>query len=138
MNFDKLRILQASLTVFNQKLQAYHWNLYGSHFFQWHKQLEKLIKQVRDYTDDVAEKIRMNGKFSISSLEKALEISLIKEEKEDVSFDINHVSKSVVNDIEILLKHIELVSWNFTEQPLIDEVILGLDKAKWQFGVAIE
>lgn len=130
----KLKILQASLQVFYQKLNNIHWNSIGLEFFEIHEQTEKLANEIHDLIDGVAEKIVMNDDFALGSFEEILKISKIKEIN-GKHFDYLESSKIISQDLKSLIKITNDVKASPTIQPLLDEIFMVCDKYQWQFGV---
>lgn len=62
------------------KSHAFHWNVKGPDFVQYHDYLGDFYESVFDQTDTIAEKIRMLGAFAPTSLGRMLELSDIQEE----------------------------------------------------------
>lgn len=62
------------------KSHAFHWNVRGPDFVQYHDYLGDFYESVFDQTDDIAEKIRMLGAFAPTSLGRMLELADIQEE----------------------------------------------------------
>jgi starvation-inducible DNA-binding protein len=57
------------------KIHTFHWNIEGSNFVQYHEFLGDLYESVFDQTDTIAEKIRMLGAYTPTSLPRMLELS---------------------------------------------------------------
>ena len=62
------------------KSHAFHWNVEGPDFVQYHGFLGDFYDSVFDQTDDIAEHIRQLGAFAPTSLGRMLELSDIEEE----------------------------------------------------------
>jgi starvation-inducible DNA-binding protein len=52
------RIAFASEFSFYMKTHAFHWNVEGRDFFEYHKLFETIYQEVLDHIDDFAEKLR--------------------------------------------------------------------------------
>ena len=57
------------------KSHAYHWNVEGVDFVQYHTYLGDFYTQVFNNTDFIAEKIRMLGAYAPTTLPRMLELS---------------------------------------------------------------
>ena len=55
----KLNTFLSDLAVFYRKLQNYHWNIKGEHFFTLHEKLENYYDEINEQIDIVAEHILM-------------------------------------------------------------------------------
>lgn len=129
-----LKVLQASLQVFYQKLNNIHWNVKGLEFFEIHEQTDKLYHEMIELIDGVAEKIVMNDGIALGSFKEILEISKINE-IESKHFDYLEASKIIEQDLKTLIDVTNSVETSPTIQPLLDEIYMVCDKYKWQFGV---
>lgn len=78
-----VRLLQpvlANLSVIYTKTRNYHWNLTGPRFHTLHLFLEEQYKALGEAADEVAERIRSIGGFSIGTLQEFIDNSVLKEE----------------------------------------------------------
>ena len=62
------------------KSHAYHWNIEGADFVQYHTYLGDFYDQVFDNTDTIAEKLRMLGAYAPVSLTRIHELSDVEED----------------------------------------------------------
>ncbi|WP_033161168.1 Dps family protein [[Mycoplasma] collis] len=136
LEIKKLHKLQATLQMAYHNITNIHWHIEGKRFFEIHKKTDELRSEIIEFIDMVAEKIIMlNGKalVNIKEIEKT---SLIKENSE-----LTFCEKSAKSVVEYLTTVLNLVtnvndkdfSFSLRVQPLIDEIILSIDKWKWQF-----
>jgi starvation-inducible DNA-binding protein len=95
------KICLADTFVMYMRAHAYHWNVVGPNFPQYHKFFGKLYEELHDAIDDLAEQIRTLNSFAPFSLARIRELSTIPEDTKVVSFDdmINNLIKS--NDMVI-------------------------------------
>lgn len=75
-----LNIVLADEYVFLTKLLKYHWNIAGPHFFTLHKLLDVQYREVFDIIDEVAERVRSLGHFSLGTLHEFSSTARIKEQ----------------------------------------------------------
>lgn len=75
-----LQPVLANLSVIYTKTRNYHWNLTGPRFHTLHLFLEEQYKALGEAADEVAERIRSIGGFSIGTLQEFIEHSVLKEE----------------------------------------------------------
>ncbi|VEU59426.1 ferritin-like domain-containing protein [Mesomycoplasma neurolyticum] len=128
-----LETLQSTLQIAYQNISNIHWHISGLHFFTIHKQTDKLRADILEFIDMTAEKLVMLHHNAIVDSKKIEQLSRIKE---DTSLSFKEDSTQlVVNYLEEILKLITSVTFSFsaTVQPMIDEIILSLDKWRWQF-----
>ncbi|GGB12107.1 DNA starvation/stationary phase protection protein [Macrococcus hajekii] len=72
-------------TVLYTKLHNYHWYVKGPTFFALHEKFEELYNQAGTYIDELAERILAIGGHPVATLKEALELSVIKEAKKNLS-----------------------------------------------------
>ena len=80
---EVVKLLQpvlANLSVIYTKTRNYHWNLTGPRFHTLHLFLEEQYKALGEAADEVAERIRSVGGFSIGTLQEFISTSVLKEE----------------------------------------------------------
>ena len=80
---EVVKLLQpvlANLSVLYTKTRNYHWNLTGPRFHTLHLFLEEQYKTLSESADEVAERIRSVGGFSIGTLQEFISTSVLKEE----------------------------------------------------------
>ena len=80
---EVVKLLQpvlANLSVIYTKTRNYHWNLTGPRFHTLHLFLEEQYKALSESADEVAERIRSVGGFSIGTLQEFISTSVLKEE----------------------------------------------------------
>jgi starvation-inducible DNA-binding protein len=82
---NALNMLLCNYQVHYQKLRNYHWNIEGPDFFELHEQFEIEYDLVKARIDEIAERIRVFGKFPISTMQEYLEHSTIKETTQPMS-----------------------------------------------------
>ena len=76
---DQMRIVLANAYLFYYKTHAYHWNIEGSNFPQYHEFLEKIYTTVYEKLDATAEQIRALGGYAPSTLTQILVSSSVHE-----------------------------------------------------------
>ena len=132
-----LNKLLAAYHVHYQKLRNFHWNVVGPDFFDVHEKFEEQYNEVKLNIDDVAERIRIFDKRPISTLSEYLEISEIKEVKEEITS--TQMVREILADFEILLSlMIDVVEaansvGDLGTQDLINGFIKKMEKTHWMF-----
>jgi starvation-inducible DNA-binding protein len=77
---QKAKECLADTFVMYMKSHAYHWNIVGSDFPQYHDFFGKLYEELHDAIDGLAEQIRTLDSFAPASLARIIELSNIKED----------------------------------------------------------
>ena len=98
-----LNTFLSDLAVFYRKLQNYHWNIKGAHFFTLHEKLENYYDEINEQIDIVAEHILMLGYEPLGTMKDYLATSSIKEAKNEKIND-SVVIENLVEDYTILLQ----------------------------------
>jgi len=98
-----LNILLADEFVLYTKLRNYHWNVQGMQFMELHKLFEKQYTELQDIIDDVAERIRQLGHFSLGTLKGFLAVTNLIEKEEDVG-DAKTMIRNLVEDHETIIR----------------------------------
>jgi starvation-inducible DNA-binding protein len=74
---DSLKILLATEFAYYLKAQAFHWNVEGSDFYQYHTFFQAIYEDAYSAVDPTAEYIRALGEYTPGSMERFLELSII-------------------------------------------------------------
>ena len=77
--FKSLSDAQASLFVLFHKTWVYHWNVVGSDFEQLHTLFGEQYTEMFDEIDTFTEHMRYLGMKPVSTLTRAIEVSIIEE-----------------------------------------------------------
>ena len=77
---QQLRVILGTNFGLYFKSHAFHWNIEGPNFAQYHDFLGTFYASVFDQTDFIAEKIRMLGSYAPTSISRMLELADIQEE----------------------------------------------------------
>lgn len=75
---------QASLFVLFHKTSAYHFNVTGSDFYQFHKVFGKQYEEIFEEIDRLSEHMRYLSVNPLSSLSRVLEVSKVEEGKSNI------------------------------------------------------
>lgn len=100
---DKLAHFLSDTFVLYVKTLNFHWNMEGREFYMYHRLLEDQYKELQEATDELAERIRMLGRFTPGSLKNFLELSCLKESKAEKQAE--HMIQELVKDHEELVEH---------------------------------
>lgn len=140
---NELNILLSDLSVFYRKLQNYHWNIRGKNFFVLHGKLEEYYDEVNKQIDEIAEHILILGKQPLGTMKDYLEISSIKEAKNE-KIEEQQVFTNIIKDYETLLQEVTKIKELAEEKniyatsSLIDEYIADYSKKLWMLKQSIE
>jgi starvation-inducible DNA-binding protein len=77
---QQLRVILGTNFGLYFKAHAFHWNIEGPNFAQYHEFLGDFYTSVFGQTDFIAEKIRMLGVYAPTSIARMLELADIQEE----------------------------------------------------------
>lgn len=106
-NIEKdLNVLLSDLNVFYRKLQNYHWNITGEHFFVLHAKLEEYYDEINSQIDEVAEHMLMIGKQPLGTMKDYLEKTTIVEAQNNKVTD-KEVLNNIINDYSTLLQKLQ-------------------------------
>ena len=74
---DSLKTLLATEFAYYLKAHAFHWNVEGSDFYQYHTFFQTIYEDAYSAVDPTAEYIRALGEYTPGSMERILELSVI-------------------------------------------------------------
>ena len=126
----------SDLAVFYRKLQNYHWNIKGPHFFILHEKLENYYDEINEQIDIVAEHILMLGYEPLGTMKDYLATTSIKEAKNEKVND-GVVIENLVEDYTILLQEANKIKKladdkeAYATSTLIDDNISNYMKNLW-------
>lgn len=136
-NIEKdLNVFLSDLNVFYRKLQNYHWNITGEHFFVLHAKLEEYYDEINSQIDEVAEHMLMLGKQPLGTMKDYLEKTTIVEAQNNKVTD-KEVLNNIINDYNTLLQEVtELKSLAeeknlYSTSTLMDDFISNYTKHLW-------
>lgn len=140
---NNLNTFLSDLCVFYRKLQNYHWNIKGKHFFVIHGKLEEYYDEVNEQIDEIAEHILTLEGQPLGTLKDYLNTTKITEaENKKVDFDL--VFNELVKDFSTLLQdaiNIKNSADNAGEHKtsaLMDSIIEDYSKKLWMLNQSME
>lgn len=98
-----LNTLLADEYVLYTKTRNAHWNVTGQNFYELHKFFETQYEVLDIMIDDIAERVRTLGHFSIGSLRDFLSVTHMGEEKDDFN-NSKQIIQTLVNDHETIIR----------------------------------
>lgn len=101
-----VRILNRVLAdeyVLYTKTRGYHWNVVGMQFNDLHKFFESQYTEIEGMIDEVAERARTVGGFSLGSLQEMLDYKTLEEDSTKGT-DSKHMIRSLLSDHESIVR----------------------------------
>jgi len=104
-----LNVLLADESVLYTKTRNYHWNVTAPNFMELHKFMEEQYGELAEAIDEVAERVRQLGHYSLGSLGSFLKATRLTEGQDDSSAlkmiqnlldDHETIIRELRNDIE--------------------------------------
>lgn len=89
--------------VLYTKTRGYHWNVTGVQFNDLHKFFEGQYEELEDIVDDVAERARTVGGYSLGSLQEMIDHKTLEEDTTKGS-DSRHMVRSLLSDHEAIIR----------------------------------
>lgn len=96
---QKAKECLADTFVMYMKAHAYHWNVVGSNFPQYHEFLGNLYEELHNAVDPLAEQIRTLDSFAPFSLSRMIELSSIREDTKVADIENIFANLIIANDI---------------------------------------
>jgi len=96
---QKAKECLADTFVMYMKAHAYHWNVVGSNFPQYHEFLGNLYEELHNAVDPLAEQIRTLDSFAPFSLSRMIELSSIREDTKVADIEDIFANLIIANDI---------------------------------------
>lgn len=133
----------ADLNVFYRKLQNYHWNITGEHFFVLHAKLEEYYDEINEQIDEIAEHVLILGHQPMGTMKGYLETSKIEEAKDEkVKSDV--VLRAVVDGFTLLkdkateIKKIADDNCLYETSSLMDDYMSDYAKKLWMLNQSMQ
>ena len=122
------------------KTRSAHWNVSGAGFFQLRILFDTQYKQLNDISDEIAERVRMLGGFTIGSFEEFLTHTRLDEQPGDVP-DILHLLADHETIIRFLREDVRKCTEEFEDEGTF-ELLVGVmrlhEKMAWVLRSYIE
>lgn len=90
------------------KTKNFHWNVTGSNFNELHSFFQQQYSLLETAVDEIAERIRMLGFYSIGSMDEFLKSATLKENKQVKESD--KMLAELLSDYETSIKYLRIVS----------------------------
>lgn len=113
---DNLKILLGSTFVEYTKIHAFHFNVEGSNFPQYHEFLNTYYSEVYETIDTIGEYIRILDSFAPCGVARMLELSIITDQTKIPRAEL--MFAELLQDTEIMIK---LVKTIFIEASQVQE-----------------
>ena len=140
---EKMNVLLADLNVLYRKVQNYHWNVDGRNFFTIHAKLEEYYNEINEQIDEIAERILSIKARPYATMKKYLEITNIKEAKDEDIIDLDRV-KNLKADFETIIGELKDIKReadkeeDFGTSAMMDELIIGYETKLWMLGAFLK
>jgi len=140
---DLLNTLLADEYVLYTKTRNAHWNVEGPHFFELHKFFESQYEAIDVIIDDVAERVRSLGHFSLGSMKDFLSVTHLSEDSHKFS-DSRKILQTLLSDHEAIIcsirKEVDTVSNDYKDAGTTD-FITGImeqhEKMAWMLRAQV-
>lgn len=133
----------SDLEVMSVKLQNYHWNVQGKHFFVLHEKLEEYYDEIRDQIDEIAEHILTKGAQPLGTMKDFVQNSQIQEAKDEkVKCDI--IYNNVIQDFKTLqqkareIKELADKQTDYETSSMMDDYLCNYAKKLWMLNESIK
>ncbi len=98
-----LTLVLADENILYIKLRNYHWNIEGMFFAPLHALFEEQYDKLADYIDEIAERIRSLGFYSIGSMEEFKKVGRLSE-TDHLGGDAKMMLQNLLADNEMIIK----------------------------------
>jgi starvation-inducible DNA-binding protein len=98
-----LNTLLADEHILYVKTKNYHWNVTGSSFNDYHIFFDKQAEEVEDIIDEVAERIRYLGHYTIGTMKDFLNLTRLLEHNSKMD-DAPLLIKNLLDDHETIIR----------------------------------
>jgi starvation-inducible DNA-binding protein len=98
-----LNTLLADEYVIYTKTRNAHWNITGTSFFELHKFFQSQYESLDQIIDDLAERVRSLGHFSLGSMKDFLSVTHMSEENHDFG-NSKQIIQTLVDDHETIIR----------------------------------
>lgn len=109
---DQLKVCLASTFSYYLKAHAFHWNVEGSNFPQYHEFLKTIYEDSFEAVDDIAERIRTLSAYAPGSLYRFQELTKIEDQINipspiDMLKELERDNKSIIDMLTKASEHSE-------------------------------
>ncbi|WP_044416525.1 Dps family protein [Halarcobacter anaerophilus] len=139
---EQLKTIQANALVMYVKLHNLHWNVKGMQFYAVHEMTESMYNKMAEIYDDTAERVLQVGEKPYVTINDALKVSKIEEDKR-VEFSPKEVLEIVLNDYKTFLndfKELSIISDDIKDTTTVafaDEQVAKLEKDIWMIKASL-
>ena len=98
-----LNTLLADEYIIYTKTRNAHWNVSGPNFLELHQLFQTQYEGLDTIIDDIAERVRSLGHYSLGSLKDFLHVTHMEEENHDFS-NSEEIIQTLVNDHETIIR----------------------------------
>lgn len=133
---ELLNKLLADLNVLYTKVRNAHWNVEGPDFHAQHLFFEGIYGDLAETIDEVAERVRAIGHYSVGSLKEFLALTQLAEEKPNKNDSASYI-KILLNDYESIIitlrENVELAEkhGDAATEDFFVEILGSFEKTAW-------
>ncbi len=132
VNF-KLKVILADTFVLYMKSFHIHWNMKDERFYFLHKMLEEQYKELAEFIDTIAERVRQKGEVAPKSLKEIIELKSLAEVEclspaSEMLFELIRTYEQLLKEVHELINSTEN---DFVTQDLMIEYAKFLEKTIW-------
>ena len=133
---ELLNKLVADLNVLYTKVRNAHWNVEGADFHAQHLFFEGIYDGLAENIDDVAERVRAIGHYSVGSLKEFLDLTQLAEEKPTKNDSQSYI-KILLNDYESIIitlrENIQITEkhGDAATEDFFIEIMASFEKTAW-------
>lgn len=102
-----LNVVLSDEYILYTKTRNYHWNVVGHQFHSLHKFFEEQYEQLDEIIDDVAERVRTIGGWSLGTLSEFLKHTRLKEQPAHHPSDMTMLAE-LLEDHETMVRHLRI------------------------------
>ena len=133
---ELLNKLVADLNVLYTKVRNAHWNVEGADFHAQHLFFEGIYEGLAETIDEVAERVRAIGHYSVGSLKEFLDLTQLAEEKPTKNDSQSYI-KILLNDYESIIitlrENIQITEkhGDAATEDFFIEIMASFEKTAW-------
>lgn len=133
---ELLNKLVADLNVLYTKVRNAHWNVEGADFHAQHLFFEGIYEGLAETIDEVAERVRAIGHYSVGSLKEFLDLTQLAEEKPKKNDSQSYI-KILLNDYESIIitlrENIQITEkhGDAATEDFFIEIMASFEKTAW-------
>ena len=130
---QKLKGILADTFVIYMKSFHVHWNMKDERFYFIHRMIEEQYKELAEFIDEIAERIRQKGEIAPKSLKEVLSLKSLTETEtvqngSQMLIDLRKTYEHLITEVHAL---IDSAGHDFVTQDLMIEYAKFIEKTIW-------